>query len=315
MPHTSDRSRRAARRRITHEPAHLAASGLPQREHPIAMPAGQKVLQSVLMRVFANSGYHCWDPLKGRRLAGLFDYYGTWVSPQPDRIVMGSTVAHRMCGYLLPYTDSEEAQPHCAGIPGLRLDSCARFGYRLTHLPTATTVEIHDDCRWSPHSREDLLATERRMHRGEEESRYRPVWREPALSDVEQRWETVWQLQPHTELASALFCLQAAFLHDPASSDHSSDNWARHLQLACPDRIEEPSVMTWCSGLRPGQVGGHIEALGLAATGATRTQEAGANYATMALNGVTLEMHRRRLCTRCHSDRTFAPSRPARVAA
>jgi len=270
-PHVSDRRRRADRRHLTHEPARLVAAGLPPRGQTIAMPTSQKSLQSVLIRLFANRGGHAWDPLQGRDLAGLFDYYGTWVSPQPDRIIMGSTVAHRMCAYLLPYTDRDEQRPHCAGIPGLRLDSCTTFGYRLIHLPTATTVEIHDDSRWSPRSREQILAVERSMHRGDEERSYRPVWREPALTALERRWATVWQPQPHTEITSALFCIQPVFLHDPTAPGHSSEHWARHLQLACSPSAETPSVLTWCSGLRPSQIAGHLEALGLAAPGSTHT--------------------------------------------
>lgn len=315
MPHVSDRRRRAERRHLTYEPARLAAAGLPPRDQTIAMPAGQKALQSVLIRLFANGGSHDWDALKGRHLAGLFDYYGTWVSPQPDRIAMGSTVAHRMCGYLLPYTDPDEQFPRCAGIPGLRLDACTTYGYRLIHLPTETTVEIHDDSGWPPQFREKLLSTERRMHRSDEERSYQPVWREPSLTDLEKRWASVWQPQPHTEITSALFAIQPVFLHDPTGTRYGSGHWARHLQLACSSDAETPSVLTWCSGLRPGQIAGHLETLGLAAAGSTRTDEASGNYATMTLDGAVLEMHRRHLCTRCHIDRTFAPARPDRVAA
>jgi hypothetical protein len=114
---------------------------------------------------------------------------------------------------------------------------------------------------------------------------------------------------------SALFCIQPVFLHDPKGTRHGSGHWARHLQLACSSDAETPSVLTWCSGLRPGQIAGHLEALGLAAAGSTRTDEASANYATMTLGGVVLEMYRRHLCTRCHIDRTFAPAPPNRVAA
>lgn len=54
-------------------------------------------------------------------------------------------------------------------------------------------------------------------------------------------------------------------LRDPTAPGHSSEHWARHLQLACSPSAETPSVLTWCSGLRPGQIAGNLEALGLAA--------------------------------------------------
>ncbi|GIE36083.1 hypothetical protein Ait01nite_091280 [Actinoplanes italicus] len=316
MPHTSDRRRRAQRCNITGEPARLAVTGLPTRNETIAMSPGQKALQSALMRVFANQGQHAWDPLRGRRLAGLFDYYGTWISPQPDRVVMAATVAHRLCGYLLPYTDPDEQHPRCAGIPGLRLRAYTTYGYELVHLPTNTPVEIHDDqSRCSPRFREEVLRTERRMHRGEEERTFRPVWREPALTGLEQRWASVWQLQPHTEITSALFCIQPVFLHDPAGPTHSAGNWARHLQLACSPAPDTPSVLTWCDGLQPGRIAEYLETLALISPGIARIDAAGPNYATLTLGRASIEMHRRHLCTQCHLDKAFTPTRPDPAAA
>jgi hypothetical protein len=77
--------------------------GIPPRGTVITPPQGQQVLQATLLEIFAHpTTEHPWNPT-GRTLTHLFDCYGSWICPQPDRFIMGSTLAMRMVGYLLPY--------------------------------------------------------------------------------------------------------------------------------------------------------------------------------------------------------------------
>jgi hypothetical protein len=218
MPHTSDRRRREARARITQEPARLAGEGLPLRNGSIRPSGGQQILQSVLFECFAYPREeHPWDPRVGRRLSGLLSLYGSWVSPRPDRLVIGSTVAARFCGYLLPYVLSfaPNEDPVCAGIPGLRFVDYRSWGYLLRHLPTETWVEIRDNSGWTNTGRVRQFEAELEMHARKLENGYEPAWSLATLTGAESRWSPVWRREPYTDITSGLLAAMSIFLVNP----------------------------------------------------------------------------------------------------
>jgi hypothetical protein len=277
----------------------LALAGLPQRGALIDMPIGQRVLQSVLLQCFAYPDrYHPWDP-QGRRLPGLYDCYGSWVSPQPDRVVIGSLLARRLCGYLLPYVFRHADPPRCAGIPGLRLVGTRSRGYVLHHLPTDTRLEIHDRHRASLVA----LRQELRINRDNEHGHPEPVWDRDTLTDVERRWDAVWHPTAHTGLYSALFVAMPLF--DGGFNGTS----ARHPSLTPAPHPHAHAVMAWCGTLAPSQVGDYLDALGVGdGTGRLSMTWHADNFATLSSpNGTIVELHRRSACATC-SRTAFVPA-------
>jgi hypothetical protein len=279
-------SRWKRRRDMTKEPSALARRGIPQRGELLKQPVGQQVLQATLLEIFAHaSRNHPWNPT-GRTLTGLFGCYGSWISPQPDRIIMGSTLAPRMAGYLLPYVKERSGWPECRGIPGLRFHGLTRHGYELLHLPTDTVIEIRDHYRATI----DLLEFEVRDNRST--TGFEPVWRTGGLTELEDRWADVWLATSHTSLYSAFFPLlpeldnqsgrDAAFVPAPAETARA------HL--------------SWCGRISPAEAVAHLNDLSIDVYGgplAITSQAPG--FAIASAGGISIELHQRAACIECQS--------------
>jgi hypothetical protein len=261
------------------------------------MPAGQQVLQSILLQSFTyRDRVHPWNPT-GRTLSALFGIYGTWVSPQPGRVVFGSTLASRMCAYLLPNIKIHRRTPVCAGIPGLRFVGERKWGYLLHHLPTDTPVEVHDE-RDRRTRRVDLMR-EVHVHRDDDGNSHGAVWRRDELSDAEHGWSAAWRPAPHTNLYSALFA--ALPLFDYFSESITAD----HACLAPAPHVEAPAVMTWCGTLTPLAVVTYLNELGIG-DGVRRLdlKPHTEDFAVLsAADGTAVELHRRSACTGCNTSR------------
>lgn len=316
VPHTSDRSRRNQRTSITGEPPSLAERGLPLRGRAVRTCAAVTTLQSVLLQCFAYPRPdHPWDPQPGRRFPGLFNLYGSWVSPQPDMIVMGSTVSHRFCSYLLPWVHPDGAEapfdPRCRGIPGLRLADCHRWGYELLHLPTGAVVQVRDSDNRTYAVRERVRALESEMNAlRRRKPDMREAWNEPAMTAVELRWSPAWVPTTYTAAASTLFSVLSLFLVNPDVSWQSSratykELGSEHLHFS-EARPEAPAVFAWCHGIAPARVLHHLRALRL--DHQVQLGEVQENFAALTIGGGRLDLHRRSSCIECGPGSAFRPA-------
>jgi hypothetical protein len=273
------------RRDITKEPSALARRGIPQRGELLKQPTGQQVLQATLLEIFAHaSRNHPWNPT-GRTLTGLFECYGSWISPQPDRIIMGSTLAPRMASYLLPHVKERNGWPECRGIPGLRHHGLTRHGYELLHLPTETVIEIRDRYRASL----DLLEFEVRDNR--DDKGYEPVWRSSGLSDLEDRWADVWLPTSHTSLYSAFFPLL------PVLDRRMS---ARDAAIVPAPAETARAHLSWCGTTTPAEAVAYLNHLSIDVYGeplAITSQAPG--FAIVGAGGISMELHQRAACIEC----------------
>lgn len=291
MAGTTNPSRWKKRRELSAEPSHLARRGIPHRGGIITPPEGQQVLQATLLEIFAHpTRDHPWNPT-GRTLTGLYLCYGSWISPQPDRIIMGSTCANRMASYLLPYVkDIDTKYPNCRGIPGLRHQRCTRHGYELIHLPTQTIIEIRD----GRPGRDEYLLNEAECNR--DDPGYTPLWQEPGLTDVERQWDDIWCPNIHTGLSSAWF--NALWMLD------TYPGLGRESAL---DAVFQPATgagargyLRWCGTLTPEDAVNKLTALGVGAYGEPLTVAATApGFAIATAGGASIELHQRPECRGC----------------
>lgn len=226
MPHTTDRRRVAARRRLTGEPPRFAAAGLPERGQRVRVSERQQILQVVLLESFTGpQGRNAWDPRGGRTLADLFNYWN-WVSPQPDRLIIACSAPERVAAYLLPYTGSIGEDPrNCAGIPGLRVETLTRASVLLRHLPTGGTLEVTD---WEPRFSESTFQYEVSHRRSEEERYLEAAWRSSDLTAEEATWQSAWHKTPCDPLLSTLM----GALSTLTSQQSDGDSLRRIAELA-----------------------------------------------------------------------------------
>ncbi|MFI1989755.1 hypothetical protein [Actinoplanes sp. NPDC020271] len=279
------------RRELSAEPSHLARRGIPPRGEVIAPPLGQQVLQATLLEIFAHpTREHPWNPT-GRTLTELYLCYGSWVSPQPDRIIMGSTLAQRMASYLLPYVKNIDSDfPHCRGIPGLRYRRGARYGYELVHLPTQTTIEIRDGNL----GRNERLLDEAQCNR--DDPGYIPLWQETDLTEVERQWNNIWRPSNHTPLNSAWFNALRMLDTYPDGTRKSARDAV--FQPAATDGT--PAYLRWCGTLTPQDAVDNLTTLGVGAYGEPLTLSATApGFAIATAGGVSIELHQRPVCPGC----------------
>jgi hypothetical protein len=138
VPHVNDARTRAECARLLGGPAKLerAARSGSGRVIDTSSPAQQEFQALLLWSLLSPRRSLRWDAGKGRAFRDLHSYY-TWVSPQPEYLAMGWTVAARVARYLLPdLRCDDDGQARCSGIPGLRLAGIAKGSFQLTHLPT-----------------------------------------------------------------------------------------------------------------------------------------------------------------------------------
>lgn len=288
MPHTTDRYRCAARRARTGEPVSLARRGLPRRDALLETLPGQQALQSVLLQIFAYpEPEHPWNP-SGRTLTELYDCYGGFVSPQPDRIVIGSSCAHRMSAYLLPYTSHKPGRSRCAGVPGLRLAAVSRHGYELHHLPTGTVVEILDGRRGS--IQQLHLELRRRAKAG-----HTAAWQSGELTAEERALGGAWRVTAHT-------ALYAAWFHAvPLFDNHCGARHARHAALHPARHDGTRAVLQWCGTLTPREAVEHLQALQIGVDGQPLNLTSPTdNFGILQAGDAGMELHQRPACMRCN---------------
>jgi hypothetical protein len=276
------------RRDVSDEPSHLAQRGMPHRGTVITPPIGQQIFQATLLEIFAHpTREHPWNPT-GRTLTKLFECYGSWISPQSDRMIIGSTLAKRMVGYLLPYVNQHRAYSKCRGIPGLRLIQPIRQGYELLHLPTQTMIEIRDGSQGRIRS----VRQETRINR--DDNGYKPIWQKKALTNVERQWDEVWQPTAHTSLSSAWFnalrlfdsCVRHKEAHNPVFQPAAADTARGYLR--------------WCGTATPADAVAHLTRMGVGACGKPLTVTSTApGFAIVTAGGVSLELHQRTECADC----------------
>lgn len=297
MPHTSPRRRQKSREKNTAEPGHLAIAGLPVRGGWIATTAGQDAFQAVLMQAFFyRERYHPWDP-RGMELSGLYGAYGTWLSPQTGKVVFGSTLASRMCAYLLPFvTTSRTDAPRCSGIPGLRYKATRPWGYLLHHLPTGTRVEVHE----YGESCEQFLRWELQRNRGEE-MLASGLWESKELDQAEHYWDAAWQPRPHTNLYSALFNAAPVLLDNRCPNDGT----AHHASLTPAAHAEARAILSWCGTLTPRDLINYLQELSVrAGNHPLRYIEHANNFALLqADDGPAVELHQKSSCGSCRPSR------------
>ncbi|MFI5497370.1 hypothetical protein [Actinoplanes sp. NPDC051859] len=274
------------RRAISAEPSHLARRGMPRRDELIAPAQGQQVLQAALLEIFAHpTREHPWNP-NGRTLTGLYACYGSWISPQADRIIMGSTCAKRMASYLMPYVKNIDTNyPYCRGVPGLRHQRSTRHGYELLHLPTQTVVEIRD----GRPGRYEYLLGEAKCNR--DDPGYVALWRESDLTDVERQWDNIWCPSFHTGLSSAWF--NALSILDTYDS-------ARDAVFQPAAGEGSRAYLRWCGPLTPQAAVDALTAMGVGAYGEPLTVSATApSFAVATAGGASIELHQRPECPGC----------------
>jgi hypothetical protein len=280
------------RRDLSFEPSHLARRGIPPRGEVITPPLGQQILQATLLEIFAHpTREHPWNPT-GRTLTGLYLCYGGWISPQPDRIIMGSTCAKRMASYLLPYVkDIDTDFPSCRGVPGIRFQRGSRHGYELIHRPTQTIIEIRDG---SP-GRCEYLLDEARCNR--DDPGYIPMWQEIDLTEVERQWDNIWCPNIHTGLSSAWFNA-LGLLDTPYSRDNRDSASDAVFHPAAGDGTQ--AYLRWCGTLTPQAAVDNLTALGVGAFGEPLKVSATApGFAIATAGGVSIELHQRPRCLGC----------------
>lgn len=288
MARGTNPARCAARRALTREPASLARRGIPHRNAFIETPTGQQVLQSTLFQIFAYPRTeHPWNP-RGRTLTQLFDCYGTWVSPQPDRVVFGATLATRMAGYLLPYVNRRRSGAACLGIPGLRFLRPTRHGYELVHLPTDTVMEIRDGRQGRVASLEHEIDVNR------EDDGNEPVWRQSELTEVERQWDNIWRPTPHTGLYSAWY--NAIPLFDGSAGSLPTSHLTLHTASSDIGRAH----LSWCGELAPERAVAYLQALGVGVDGEPLSITALVDgFAIVSVGDTAMELHQRSACADC----------------
>ncbi len=299
MPHTSLRRRQQSRQEATGEPAHLAIAGLPVRGGWIATSPGQDVFQAVLMQAFLyRERHHPWDA-RGMELSRLYGGYGTWLSPQAGRVVFGSTLASRMCAYLLPFVTSRTDGPVCSGIPGLRYKATRPWGYLLHHLPTDTRVEVHQ----YGESYEESLRWELTRRRGEQ-MHDSNLWQSKDLDEAEHYWDAAWLPRPHTNLYSALFNAAPVLLDNRCPDDGT----AEHASLTPAAHAQARAILSWCGSLTPRNLIGYLQDLSVCAGNKPlRYLEHAENFALLHTDdGPAVELHQRSSCATCSRHRLDA---------
>ena len=129
--------------------------------------------------------------------------YYSWVSPQPDHLASGWSVAARVARYLLPHLSvSGVGEPPCSGILGLRFAGTGRALIRLTHLPTGGIMELHDFCPWGAKFMADQFFLETGLMSRDEAQQ--SLWQEPAITPAELGGLAEWTLAPLAALLSAV---------------------------------------------------------------------------------------------------------------
>jgi len=246
VPHVNDAHRRAECARLLGGPARLdrAARAGGCRVIDTSSPAQQEFQALLLWSLLSPRRSLRWDSGRGRAFRDLHSYY-TWVSPQPEYLAMGWTVAARVARYLLPDLRSDyDGQPCCSGIPGLRLAGIAKGSIQLTHLPTGGALELHEASRFRPAIMADALRLET-CHSPEDQRGYEAgerLWQRPELHEAETADLAAWTLSRHAPVLSAVMArihvLWRHWRHRAELDISPATGWPRLSWWAGPDTDE-----------------------------------------------------------------------------
>jgi hypothetical protein len=203
MPHLNDKQQVASCAELLGGPKLLHYKGRVGGRRVIDTSCpGQQQFQALLLWCLLSPPRSIpWDTSTGRCFRDMQAYY-SWVSPQPDHLATGWSVAARVARYLLPHLSASDDEQRCSGIPGLRFAGTGKARIRLTHLPTGGMMELHDYCRWDARFMADLFFLETGLVSRDETQQ--PLWQEPAVTPAERDGLSEWILAPHAALLSAV---------------------------------------------------------------------------------------------------------------